>query len=87
MERTLLLIKPEGVKRGLAGAIINRLEAAGLKIVGIKMLQPDVALAELHYPEGDHWKETWINTKKGYAERGLQYKETLCNLQTGLDLA
>ncbi len=52
MERTLVLVKPDGVQRGLIGAITGRLEARGLKIVGMRMLQIDAALAARHY--GDH---------------------------------
>jgi nucleoside-diphosphate kinase len=49
MERTLILVKPDGVQRCLAGEIISRLERRGLKIAGLKMLQMDRALAERHY--------------------------------------
>jgi len=49
MERTLILVKPDGVQRCLAGDIISRLERRGLKIAGLKMLQMDRALAEKHY--------------------------------------
>lgn len=49
MERSLVLIKPDGVQRCLAGEIISRLEKRGLKIVALKMLWMDTALAEKHY--------------------------------------
>ena len=49
MERSLVLIKPDAMKRGLAGIIIARLEKRGLKIVAIKMLQMHEALAQKHY--------------------------------------
>jgi nucleoside-diphosphate kinase len=49
MERSLVLIKPDAVQRGLAGAIIARLEKRGLRIVAMKMLQMDKALAQRHY--------------------------------------
>lgn len=49
MERTLILIKPDGVQRCLAGEIISRLERRGLKIVGLKMIRLDNTLAEKHY--------------------------------------
>jgi len=49
MERSLVLIKPDAMQRGLAGAIINRLEQTGLKLVAIKMLNLDKALARRHY--------------------------------------
>ncbi len=49
MERTLILVKPDGVQRCLAGEILARLERRGLKIAGLKLLQMDRALAERHY--------------------------------------
>ncbi len=49
MERTLVLIKPDAVQRGLAGAVISRLESRGLKIVAMKMLHMDEAMATQHY--------------------------------------
>ncbi len=49
MERTLILIKPDAVQRGLNGAIIDRLEKAGLKLVAMKMLQLTKEMASKHY--------------------------------------
>ena len=49
MERTLFLIKPDGVQRGLIGEIIGRMERRGLKLVGMKFMQVPQALAEEHY--------------------------------------
>jgi nucleoside-diphosphate kinase len=49
MEQTLILIKPDGVQRGLVGPILARFEARGLKIVGLKLLQVPTDLAERHY--------------------------------------
>ena len=49
MERTLVFVKPDGVQRGLVGEIISRLERKGLKIVGLRMLRMDRAMAERHY--------------------------------------
>ena len=51
MERTLVLVKPDGVQRGLIGSIINRLEQRGLKLVGMKLMQLDDVLARQHYSE------------------------------------
>jgi nucleoside-diphosphate kinase len=48
-ERTLVLVKPDGVQRLLAGRIIARFEERGLKIVGLKLVQVDRELAERHY--------------------------------------
>jgi len=50
-ERTLVLIKPDGVARGLMGRVISRFEDAGLKIVGIKMKWVDENFAKKHYTE------------------------------------
>jgi nucleoside-diphosphate kinase len=49
MERTLVLIKPDGVQRGLVGEIIGRFERKGLKVVGLRFLDVSRALAERHY--------------------------------------
>lgn len=49
MERSLVIIKPDAIQRGLAGEIISRLEKKGLKIVGMKMLHMDRNLAQRHY--------------------------------------
>lgn len=49
MERTLVLVKPDGVQRGLIGEVILRLERRGLKLVGAKFLNVSQELAETHY--------------------------------------
>ena len=49
MERSLVLIKPDAMQRNLAGTIINRLEGQGLRLVALKMLHLDEALAQRHY--------------------------------------
>lgn len=49
MERSLILVKPDGTARHLTGAIIARLEEQGLKLIGLKMLQMDRELARRHY--------------------------------------
>jgi len=49
MERSLVLIKPDAMPRGLAGTIISRLEKEGLKLVALRMLHMERALAERHY--------------------------------------
>jgi nucleoside-diphosphate kinase len=51
MERTLVLVKPDGVQRGLIGSIVSRLEQRGLKLVGMKLMQVDDTLARQHYGE------------------------------------
>ena len=49
MERTLVLVKPDGVQRALLGEIISRFERTGLKLVALKMLQMDKEMAGKHY--------------------------------------
>ncbi|MDO7788032.1 nucleoside-diphosphate kinase [Desulforamulus aquiferis] len=51
MERTYLMVKPDGVQRGLVGQIISRFEQRGYKIVGLKMMQIARETAEKHYGE------------------------------------
>ncbi len=50
-EQTLVLLKPDAVQRGLVGRITARLEDRGLKIVGLKLMRMDMALARRHYAE------------------------------------
>ena len=63
MERTLIIIKPDGVERGLIGPIITRFEQRGLKIVGLKIMQVSTDLARRHYAvhEGKPFFEPLIN--------------------------
>ena len=49
IERTLVLIKPDGVQRQLVGRVLSRYEERGLKIIGLKLVHIDRALAEAHY--------------------------------------
>jgi nucleoside-diphosphate kinase len=49
MERSLIILKPDAVQRGLVGAIIQRLEQRGLKFAGLKLIRIDQALAQRHY--------------------------------------
>jgi len=66
VEQTLILIKPDGMQRGLIGEIIKRFEQRGLKIVGLKMVQADKNLAEKHYTEsiakkhGEHVRKSLL---------------------------
>jgi nucleoside-diphosphate kinase len=64
MERTLILIKPDAMQRGLAGEILARLERRGLRIVGLKLMQVDRALAERHY--GEHAGKPFYEGLVGY---------------------
>lgn len=49
MQRTFVMVKPDGVERRLVGEILGRFERRGLRLVGLKMVVPDRALAEQHY--------------------------------------
>ncbi len=49
MERTLIILKPDALQRGLVGEITRRLENKGLKLIGIKMMRLDSALLQAHY--------------------------------------
>ena len=51
IERTLVLVKPDGVRRSLVGEIINRIEAKGYKIAELRMLSADREILEAHYAE------------------------------------
>jgi nucleoside-diphosphate kinase len=53
IEKSLVLIKPDGIKRKLIGKIISRIEDNGLKIVGMKLVRADRNLAEKHYPSSE----------------------------------
>ena len=57
-ERTLVILKPDAVKRGLIGEILQRFEKVGLKIVAGKLIQIDRELTSKHYPDSAEWKQT-----------------------------
>ena len=68
-EQTLILIKPDGVARGLIGEILNRFEKVGLKVVAAKMIKPDMKLAGRHYP--DDRPELWEGIGKKSIDNAL----------------
>lgn len=75
MERTLVLVKPDGVRRGLVGEVISTFERAGLRIVAMKMARASPELCEKHYPDTREWYETvGGKTLEGYAFLGLDAK-------------
>jgi len=57
-ERTLVILKPDAIKRGLMGEILQRLERVGLKVVAGKLTQIDRDVASKHYPDSLEWKQT-----------------------------
>ncbi len=71
-EKTLVLVKPDGVKRGLTGEVIRRIEQRGLKIIALKMFWADKALLEKHYDPSDERCRIWgEKTLATYARFGL----------------
>ena len=63
-ERTYIMIKPDGVQRGLIGTIITRFETKGFKLVAMKLAQPGKAKFEEHYAD---------LSKKGFFARLVEY--------------
>ena len=51
MEKTLIILKPDAIQRGLVGEIVSRLEQKGLKLIGMKMASLDEAILRVHYAE------------------------------------
>ncbi len=73
-ERTLVIIKPDGVQRGLVGEIIKRFERVSLKIVGIKMLLLSEERVENHYTLDPSWRTvTGEKTIKAYKDKGENF--------------
>ncbi len=64
IERSLVLVKPDAMERGLSGEIIKRIEEEGLTLIGIKMLHMDMALAERHY--APHKEKPFFKSLTGY---------------------
>lgn len=70
-ERTLVVIKPDGIQRSLIGEIIKRYERVGLKLVGMKMVVPTLELMEKHYTVDPEWvKKTGEKRIKAAKENG-----------------
>lgn len=78
IEKTFVMIKPDAVKRGLAGEIISTFERTGLRIVAIKVTRASRELVSKHYPDTDEWlSAVGGKTLKGYAEFGLDARREL----------
>lgn len=74
-ERTLVIIKPDGIQRSLIGEIIRRYERSGLKLAAMKMLQPSEEMATKHYYEvgGDEWiEEVGRKAAAAYEKKGMK---------------
>lgn len=73
-ERTLVLIKPDAVRKAISGKIISRFEDAGLKIIAMKMIWADQNLAENHYFLDENWAmSVYEKTKKNYDKEGKEF--------------
>ena len=72
-ERTLVIIKPDGIQRSLMGEIIKRYERAGLKLTAMKMMNATPELIEKHYTLDPEWRRvTGEKSIKGYISKGLK---------------
>ncbi|MBP8617699.1 MAG: nucleoside-diphosphate kinase [Candidatus Pacebacteria bacterium] len=72
-ERSLVLIKPDGVQRGLIGEIIKRYERSGLKLVGLKMILANEDQIERHYTVDPEWKQkTGQRSLESYRTKGIE---------------
>lgn len=72
-ERTLVLLKPDAVKRQIVGELVTRFERKGLKICGMKMVVPTEALAGQHYTDSEEWlKDSGERTYNSYVEKGIE---------------
>ncbi len=68
MERTLVLVKPDGVQRGLCGEVVRRLERRGLKLAAMKLMKLDDATAREHY--GEHVDRPFFSGLVGFITSG-----------------
>lgn len=85
-ERTFLMIKPDGVTRGLSGEVLIRIERVGLKIVALKMFWATRDQIDEHYPKDEGWlKRIGEKTKANYEKYGLDVASlgTTDNLKIG----
>lgn len=73
MEKTLVVLKPDAIQRGLVGEILARFEKVGLKIVGSKMFVPSQELLDMHYPADREEFVTMLGarTLESYKEQGI----------------
>lgn len=82
MQRTVVLIKPDGVKRGLVGEITGRFEKAGLKIVAMKMVWVGREFAAKHYGVNDEWYENvGKKLKEFYVQQGYDPNEDVLKME------
>lgn len=74
-EKTLVVIKPDGVQRSLIGEVISRLERSGLKLIALKFIVPTSEFVEEHYTLDKNWlKNVGIKSIEGLKEKGITPK-------------
>jgi nucleoside-diphosphate kinase len=77
-EKTVILIKPDGVKRGLIGEVISRVEKRGLKIVSLEMIWAKREQIDQHYPEDKAWiTRVGHKTLSSYKKYGVNAKKAM----------
>ena len=77
-ERTLLIIKPDAVKRALIGTIIETFEKTGLKLLGAKMVKPDAQVIKNHYPGTPEWiTEMGNKTLASFKQAGTDVQKVM----------
>ena len=77
-ERTVVIVKPDGVKRGLVGEIVSRFERRGLKIVALEMFTATKAQVDDHYPKDEAWiTRLGEKTLSNYQKYGWDAKKEL----------
>jgi nucleoside-diphosphate kinase len=85
-EKTLVLVKPDGVKRGIAGKIISRFEETGLKIIAVKMTRVSEEHAEKHYALDDEWARNVFEKARASAEKENRKMKYQSHLEMGKDI-
>ncbi|MDP2933599.1 MAG: nucleoside-diphosphate kinase [bacterium] len=86
-ERTFLMVKPDGVRRGLIGEIVHRVEQRGLKIVAMQMFKPTVEQMDNHYPKEEAWRrrlgQKTLATYEKYGYDAMKELGTIDDLEIG----
>tara|TARA_Y100000310_G_C20654676_1_gene801365 strand:+ start:1215 stop:1805 length:591 start_codon:yes stop_codon:yes gene_type:complete len=81
-EKTLLLIKPDGVKRGLVGEIISQIEKRGLKIIAMELVQATKEQVDGHYPKDEKWiSRIGEKTLKNYERFGIDSQKEVGTIE------
>jgi nucleoside-diphosphate kinase len=71
-EKTLVIVKPDGIQRGLTGEVIKRFERAGLKLVALKLIVPTIEMVGKHYTTDPEWiRKTGEKNIKSFTDKGL----------------